>query len=143
MVSASAAPESPFRAPGGKRRRVVGDWRGEVNQPELYRDRARLPRNLIQIPVVQQSQGFSCGVAAALAILRYWRIDAYARVEEAALYDVLRTTPAAGTEPEPMAALFHRSGPAVPQRFHRRIESGGKSEPTASCWWFEFRDNCD
>jgi ABC-type bacteriocin/lantibiotic exporter with double-glycine peptidase domain len=81
-----------------------------VNQPELYRDRARLPRNLIQIPIVQQSQGFSCGVAATLAILRYWRIDAYARVDEAALYDVLRTTPAAGTEPEPMAALFKRSG---------------------------------
>jgi predicted double-glycine peptidase len=81
-----------------------------VNQPELYRERARLPRNLIQIPVVQQSQGFSCGVAATLAIMRYWRVEAYARVDEAALYDVLRTTPAGGTEPEPMAALFKRSG---------------------------------
>jgi predicted double-glycine peptidase len=89
---------------------VVRDTEVEVNQPELYRERARLPRNLIQVPVVQQSQGFSCGAAATLALLRYWRIDAYARVEEAALYDVLRTTQARGTEPEPMAALFERSG---------------------------------
>jgi predicted double-glycine peptidase len=81
-----------------------------VNQPELFRERARLPRNLIRVPVVQQTQGFSCGAAATLSILRYWRIDAYARVEEAALYDVLRTTQARGTEPEPMAALFVRSG---------------------------------
>jgi predicted double-glycine peptidase len=81
-----------------------------VNQPELHRDRARLPRNLIQVPVVQQCQGFSCGAAATLALLRYWRIDAYARVDEAALYDVLRTTQARGTEPEPMAELFRRSG---------------------------------
>jgi predicted double-glycine peptidase len=81
-----------------------------VNQLVQQPDLARLPRNLIQVPVVQQSQGFSCGAAATLALLRFWRIDAYARVEEAALYDVLRTTQARGTEPEPMAELFKRSG---------------------------------
>jgi predicted double-glycine peptidase len=74
------------------------------------RDLARLPRNLIQVPVVTQSQGFSCGAAATLALLRFWHVDAYARVDEAALYDVLRTTQARGTEPEPMVDLFRQSG---------------------------------
>jgi ABC-type bacteriocin/lantibiotic exporter with double-glycine peptidase domain len=80
----------------------------EVSPPD--RDRARLPRNLVQVPLVQQAQGFSCGAAVTLSMLRHWRIDAYARVEEAALYDVLRTTHARGTEPEPIVELFVKSG---------------------------------
>ncbi len=71
---------------------------------------APLPANLVQVPVVRQRQGFSCGAAAALALLRYWCPEAYGHIEEDALYAILQTTDARGTEPEPMVALLQRSG---------------------------------
>jgi len=40
-----------------------------------------LPQNLIRVPTVKQRTNFSCGNAATLALLRYWRWDAYARVD--------------------------------------------------------------
>jgi predicted double-glycine peptidase len=69
-----------------------------------------LPGNLVQVPVVTQRANFSCGPAATLALLRYWRPDAFATVEESALYAPLETTQAHGTEPEPMAELLRKSG---------------------------------
>jgi predicted double-glycine peptidase len=69
-----------------------------------------LPGNLVQVPVVTQREDFSCGPAAALALLRYWRPDAFATVEESALYAPLETTDARGTEPEPIAELFRTIG---------------------------------
>jgi predicted double-glycine peptidase len=60
--------------------------------------------------VVRQRQGFSCGAAAALALLRYWCPEAYAHTEEDALYAVLQTTNDRGTEPEPMVNLLRSSG---------------------------------
>jgi predicted double-glycine peptidase len=71
---------------------------------------APLPLNLVQVPVVTQQSNFSCGPAATLALLRYWRPEAYASVEEQALYAPLETTHARGTEPEPIAELLRRSG---------------------------------
>jgi len=71
---------------------------------------ALLPTNLVQIPVVRQRRGFSCGAAAALAVLRYWYPEAYAYTEEDALYPALQTTDALGTEPEPMVELLRSSG---------------------------------
>ncbi len=71
---------------------------------------ASLPANLVQVPVVTQRKDFSCGAAATLALLRYWRPQAYAAIEEAALYAPLETTHARGTEPEPIAALLRRNG---------------------------------
>ncbi|MDP9035352.1 MAG: C39 family peptidase [Myxococcota bacterium] len=65
-----------------------------------------LPPNLIAVPRVKQRTNYSCGNAATLALLRYWRWDAYARLEESALYAPLHTTQARGTEPEPIAAFF-------------------------------------
>ncbi|MDP9034168.1 MAG: C39 family peptidase, partial [Myxococcota bacterium] len=70
------------------------------------RDPIALPPNLVPVPRVKQRTNYSCGNAATLALLRYWRWDAYARLEESALYAPLRTTPARGTEPEPMAAYL-------------------------------------
>ncbi len=69
-----------------------------------------MPKNLIHVPVVRQRQDFSCGPAAVLALLRHWCHQAYATVEEDALYAPLETSVARGTEPEPMAALLTRSG---------------------------------
>jgi predicted double-glycine peptidase len=68
-----------------------------------------LPRNLIRVPPVKQRTNFSCGNAATLSLLRYWRWDAYASVEETALYLPLQTTHAKGTEPEPIAAFLNRT----------------------------------
>ena len=71
---------------------------------------APLPGNLVQVPVVTQRADFSCGPAATLALLRFWRPDAFATVEESALYAPLETTDARGTEPEPIAELFRSQG---------------------------------
>jgi predicted double-glycine peptidase len=72
--------------------------------------RANLPRNLVRVPLVQQKQDFSCGVAATLLLMRYWCVDAYENATESDLYEPLKTTRANGTEPEPMVELFRRSG---------------------------------
>jgi predicted double-glycine peptidase len=58
---------------------------------------------------VKQSTDFSCGAAATLAVLRYWRWEKFALVEEADLYGPLRTTEARGTDPEPVAAYLERA----------------------------------
>jgi predicted double-glycine peptidase len=69
-----------------------------------------MPANLVLVPVVTQRQDFSCGAAATLAILRYWRPDAYAQVDEGTLYAPLETTHARGTEPEPIVAYLRQNG---------------------------------
>jgi len=86
----------------------IGDR--ELNPRQSYPDRAPLPRNLVRVPIVQQAQGFSCGAAATLILLRYWLVEPYSRVDESALYEPLQTTHARGTEPEPMVELLRRSG---------------------------------
>jgi predicted double-glycine peptidase len=79
-----------------------------------YRERhgsvTSLPRNLVRVQHVKQRTDFSCGSAATLALLRYWRWDVYARIEEAALYLPLATTNARGTEPQPIAAFLNTVG---------------------------------
>jgi len=70
------------------------------------RDPVPLPANLVRVPRVKQRTNFSCGNAAALALLRFWRWEAFARVDESSLYAPLHTTPARGTEPEPIAEFF-------------------------------------
>jgi predicted double-glycine peptidase len=69
-----------------------------------------LPSNLVAVPVVTQQSNFSCGPAAALSLLRYWRPETYDGVDERALYAPLETTDACGTEPEPIAALLRKNG---------------------------------
>jgi predicted double-glycine peptidase len=78
---------------------------------------APLPGNLVQVPVVTQRADFSCGPAATLALLRFWRPDAFATVEESALYAPLETTDARGTEPEPIAELFRSNGLEADYRY--------------------------
>jgi len=71
----------------------------------------------VQVPVVTQRANFSCGPAATLALLRYWRPDAFATVEESALYAPLETTHARGTEPEPIARLLRSQGLEADYRY--------------------------
>ncbi len=61
-----------------------------------------LPANLIAVPPVKQATDFSCGAAATLSLLRYWRWDTYRTTSESTLYEALRTTDRDGTEPEPI-----------------------------------------
>jgi predicted double-glycine peptidase len=70
---------------------------------------APLPPNLVAMPRVKQATDFSCGAAAALAVLRYWSREAFAHVEEGALYGSLQTTEARGTDPQPVAAYLERA----------------------------------
>jgi predicted double-glycine peptidase len=69
-----------------------------------------LPRNLAAMPSVKQQTNYSCGNAATLSMLRYWRPELFAGVDETALYAPLQTTRAGGTEPEPIAAFLHAHG---------------------------------
>jgi predicted double-glycine peptidase len=81
-----------------------------VSHRDLLTLTAPLPGNVVQVPVVRQRRGFSCGAAVTLAVLRYWSHEKYVGIEEDALYPALKTTDARGTEPEPMAALLKLNG---------------------------------
>lgn len=60
----------------------------------------RLPERSLPLPLVSQETDYSCGAAALLSVLKYWRaFDG----GEKALYGVLRTTPADGTDPRKLA----------------------------------------
>jgi predicted double-glycine peptidase len=76
-----------------------------------------LPRNFLQVPVVRQRCGYSCGPAAVLSLLRHWCGKAYATVEEESLYAPLETSETRGTEPEPMARFLGESGVDAHYRF--------------------------
>lgn len=69
-----------------------------------------MPANLAIVPLVAQREDFSCGDAATLALLRYWRWGTYARVGEETLYAPLRTTAAKGTDPAPIASYLRALG---------------------------------
>lgn len=79
--------------------------RNDCSEPALH-----LPANVVRVPPVKQTTGYSCGAAAALAMLRFWRPGAYDRVTERDLYSALGTTEARGTEPEPMVAYLREAG---------------------------------
>jgi len=83
---------------------------GVLGYVDHHGDGAPLPDNLVRVPLVQQSQDFSCGAAATLLLLRYWSVDGYARADESALYEALHTTRTRGTEPGPIADLLRRCG---------------------------------
>jgi predicted double-glycine peptidase len=62
----------------------------------------RMPANRVAIPPVKQMTSYSCGPAAALSMLRYWRWETFSHVDEGSLHRPMRTTESQGTEPEPM-----------------------------------------
>jgi predicted double-glycine peptidase len=59
-----------------------------------------LPADYLPVPFTEQEQDYSCGAAAALAVLRYWQ--AYGG-DESSLYELLGTSPKDGTPPENIA----------------------------------------
>ncbi|MBI5240742.1 MAG: C39 family peptidase [Elusimicrobia bacterium] len=66
-----------------------------------------IPADYQPVPIVEQETGYSCGAAAALAVLRYWR--AYDG-DERSLYELLGTRPKDGTPPDNMARAFSQLG---------------------------------
>lgn len=56
----------------------------------------RLPVNFLKVPLVRQATTYSCGAAALLAVLAYWRVYDGG---ESSLYQELNTTPEEGTDP--------------------------------------------
>jgi predicted double-glycine peptidase len=72
----------------------------------VEQDRPALPETALRVPLVRQKTGYSCGAAAALALVRYFRYEEYKDVDERALYALLGTTPEAGTEPGPIARFL-------------------------------------
>ena len=79
----------------------------DVAQNERSDAPVALPPNLIRVGKVRQQTDFSCGTAATLALLRYWRVPPFAEVDEAKLYQELGTTPAGGTEPQAIASFLN------------------------------------
>ncbi|MBI4803429.1 MAG: C39 family peptidase, partial [Elusimicrobia bacterium] len=55
------------------------------------------PRNALPVPIVRQSNNYTCGTAALLAVLYYWQVyDG----NESGLLSVTDTTAAEGTPPK-------------------------------------------
>ncbi|MCX5795764.1 MAG: C39 family peptidase [Elusimicrobia bacterium] len=73
---------------------VAPAWAGGAYQP-------RLPADYLQVPLTAQATNYSCGAAALLGVLRYWR--AYDG-SETSLYPLLATTPEEGTHPARLVA---------------------------------------
>jgi predicted double-glycine peptidase len=106
---------------------------GDTNHRDRPGNIALLPRNLVHVPSVKQRTDFSCGNAATLALLRYWRWDLYGVVEETALYLPLETTRARGTEPQPITTFLgtvggltaeYRHGDVTVEDLERAVDMG-------------------
>jgi predicted double-glycine peptidase len=66
-----------------------------------------LPPKALKVPLVRQATTYSCGAAALLSVLFYWRVyDG----NESSLYAELGTTPENGTPPESIARVATRFG---------------------------------
>ena len=59
-----------------------------------------LPADYLPVPITEQETSYSCGAAAALAVLRYWRVYAG---DERSLYELRGTRPRDGTPPDNLA----------------------------------------
>ncbi len=108
------------------------------SQPALL-----LPANAVCVPSVKQTTGYSCGPAAALAVLRFWRSDAYERFTERDLYSALGTTEARGTEPEPIVSYLrevagleatYRTGDVTVAELERALEAGEPPVVDLQAW---------
>jgi predicted double-glycine peptidase len=102
----------------------------------------RIPRGRIAVPPVKQHTGFSCGAAATLSMLRYWKWARFSRVDESALFHALGTTIAHGTEPEPMVdylrsvgvAAEYRHGDVTVGQLERAVDAGEPPVVDLQAW---------
>jgi ABC-type bacteriocin/lantibiotic exporter with double-glycine peptidase domain len=77
-----------------------------------------LPANYMQLPIIRQASGYSCGAAAMSSILHYWGlIDS----GERALYADLGTTPEEGTHPKRMLAYGESLGLKTRWKLHTTL----------------------
>lgn len=60
-----------------------------------------LPAGYLRVPAVTQETDYSCGAAALLSTLKYWKAH---KGMEAELYPLLKTTPKYGTHPDNIVA---------------------------------------
>jgi predicted double-glycine peptidase len=67
----------------------------------------RLPKDALPLPIVSQAHDYSCGAAALLSVLYYWK--AY-NGTETSLYPMLDTTQKDGTEPDKIAEVARELG---------------------------------
>jgi predicted double-glycine peptidase len=78
-----------------------------------WRSGPDLPSNVLHVPIHRQEADYSCGPAALLSVMRYWRAFDGA---ERDLYDLLETTPRDGTEPVKIAETAAAFGLTVEMR---------------------------
>jgi len=114
-----------------------------------------MPANRIPIPPVKQQTSYSCGPAAALSMLRYWRWETFSRVDEGALHMPLRTTETQGTEPEPIVEYLreivgldaeYRHGDVTLAELERAVDAGQPPVVDLQAWRDEprpWRDTWD
>ena len=102
-----------------------------------------MPANRIPIPPVKQQTSYSCGPAAALSMLRYWRWETFSRVDEGALHMPLRTTETQGTEPEPIVEYLreivgldaeYRHGDVTLAELERAVDAGQPPVVDLQAW---------
>jgi predicted double-glycine peptidase len=115
----------------------------------------RMPANRIAVPPVKQYTSYSCGPAAALSMLRYWRWETFSRVDEASLHMPLRTTETQGTEPEPIVEYLreivgldaeYRHGDVTLAELERAVDAGQPPVVDLQAWRDEprpWRDTWD
>ncbi|MBV9945797.1 MAG: C39 family peptidase [Myxococcales bacterium] len=127
---------------------VLPPARSASNARERLGEAVVVPANLLRVPSVKQRTEFSCGNAATLALLRYWRWDVYEHVEEAALYEPLETSRSRGTEPGPIATYLntvagvsaeYRFGDVTMSDLQRAIDAGQPPIVDLQAW----RDRAD
>ena len=78
-----------------------------------------VPADYLPLPVTVQETNYSCGAAAALSVLRYWR--AYGG-DERSLYELFGTTPKDGSPPQNITQGLRRLGLRAEMRESMTLE---------------------
>jgi len=108
----------------------------------------RMPGHRVAVPPVKQMTNYSCGPAAALSMLRYWRWETFSRVDEGALHAPMGTTESQGTEPEPMVAYLrdvvgldaeYRHGDVTLAELERAVDAGQPPIVDLQAWRDDLR----
>ncbi len=75
---------------------VIGQVAHSKGSDNPFYIRPQLPKQALKLSIFEQKTDYSCGAAALLSVLRYWKV--YFGSEKA-LYPILGTTPKDGTNP--------------------------------------------
>ncbi|MBI5240820.1 MAG: C39 family peptidase [Elusimicrobia bacterium] len=122
-------------------------WAGSLAGPAL-------PSDHLRVPLMPQSTNYSCGAAAMMAILHYWKVS---DGNESSLYPLLGTTPEEGTHPAKLVAGARHHGlraelreglglPDLEAALKRRetvildIQAWQENDPTPEDWTDNWED---